>query len=275
MSSRIDIDYALAMAVETARKAGKTLRKLQGSNLKVKRKIRYDIVSDADLFAEREITYNLKKHFPDHYFISEELKVDQEDTHRFKWIIDPLDGTINYVSGLPFFSSSIALQEEGKTILGVIYDVMSGELYTSIKGRGSFIDGRKLQVSDNSDVGNSVLSFMLTSHYNGEEVDETLKHVNKLARVCRGLRLYVSQALELAYIARGKMDGTLCIKSRGFSAAAGALILREAGGRVTDLNGREFDNSSRSLLATNSSAHDKILDLIRRNLKEQKTRVCS
>ncbi|GAH79827.1 unnamed protein product, partial [marine sediment metagenome] len=101
--------------------------------------------------------------------------------------------------------------------------------------------------------------FMLTSHYSREEVRRVLEHVSKLSTQCRGLRLYVSQALELAYIASGVMDGTFCIKSRGFSAAAGALMVREAGGKVTDLNGVEFDNDARSLLATNSLLHDKIL----------------
>ena len=103
---------------------------------------------------------------------------------------------------------------------------------------------------------------MLTSHYNKEEINNVLSKIGKLAFACRGLRLYVSQALELAYIARGKLDGTLCIKSRGFSSAAGVLILREAGGQVSDLEGFEFNNNSRTLLATNSLLHDSILNLI-------------
>ena len=230
--------------------------------MKIKRKTGYDIVSEADLVAEKQIIDHLREYFPNHHFISEEIKSGWKGTHRFQWVIDPLDGTINYVSGLPLFSSSVALQEEGRTILGVIYDVLADELYTSIKGEGSFLNRKKIQVSDNSELGTSVLSFMLTSHYSEKEVAEVLKHISNVATVCRGLRLYVSQALELAYIARGKLDGTLCIKSRGFSAAAGALILRESGGRVTDFNGREFDNSSRSLLATNSLLHDKVLRII-------------
>lgn len=265
MISDLDVHFALAIATETIMKAGEILR-FRVSETQVRRKIRHDIVSKADLLAEKEIVTNLKQYFPDHVFISEELPTTQEGTREFQWIIDPLDGTINYVAGLPFFSSSIALQKNGETILGVIYDPSANKLYTSIKGTGSFVNNRKLQVSSNSDLGNSVLSFMLTSHYNQEEVNEILKHVEKLSVACRGLRLYVSQALELAYIASGKLDGTICVKSRGFSSAAGVLILREAGGKATDLQGQEFGNGSRSLLATNSLVHDKIFHAIGRDM---------
>jgi myo-inositol-1(or 4)-monophosphatase len=262
MIPSIDIDHAFTVAVESVKKAGEILKSFQKSRLKTRRKIGYDIVTEADILAQEEIINHLKMRFPDHYFISEELDTSEKSTHEFQWIIDPLDVTINYVSGLPFFSSSVALQEKGDTILGVIYDPIRNELYTSIKGQGSFLNRKAIRVSDNSDLGNSVLTFMLTSHYNKEEVTEVLTHIGKLSILCRGLRLYVSQALELAYLASGKIDGTLCIKSRGFSASAGVLIVREAGGKVTDLNGREFDNSSRSLLATNSLLHHKILHTV-------------
>lgn len=263
MNQKIDFDHALSIAIESVKKAGEIIKSFRGSSLKVRRKTGYDIVSEVDLSAEKEIIDHLRKHFPEHCLLSEELNSTLRCTRRFQWIIDPLDGTINYVSGLPLFSVSLALQEEGKTILGVIFDPIADELYTSIRGRGSSVNGRKIQVSDTSDLGKSVLSFMLTSHYTQEEVNEVIKHISKLSILCRGLRLYVSQALELAYIASGRIDGTFCIKSRGFSAAAGALILIEAKGRVTDLDGSEFDNSSRSLLATNSSLHDEILSTLK------------
>lgn len=262
MNKEFDCDYALNVAIESVKKAGEILKGFQGSHLKVWRKTGFDIVSEADISAQKEIIQHLKKYFPDHLFLSEELEVPSEATRRFRWIVDPLDGTINYVSGLPLFSISVALQDEGKTILGVIFDPVTDELYTSIRGRGSFANGKKIEVSDTPDLGESVLAFMLTSHYTKELVNEVIGHINKLAMSCRGLRLYVSQALELAYTASGRLDGTFCVKSRGFSAAAGALVVREAGGRVTDLSGREFDNHSRSLLATNALLHDRIVHIL-------------
>jgi len=263
MNQKFDYDYALEKTVGIVKKAGEIIKSFRGSNLKVWRKTGYDIVSEVDLSAEKAIVEYLKNLFPGHSFLSEELNSILKGTSKFQWIVDPLDGTINYISGLPLFSVSVALQEDGKTMLGVIYNPVTGELFTSIKGCGSFINGRKLRVSDNLDLGNSVLSFMLTSHYSKEDIKRVIDYVGKLSMQCRGLRLYVSQALELAYIASGIMDGTFCIKSRGFSAAAGALIVREAGGKVTDLHGVEFDNSSRSLLVTNSLLHDKILAELR------------
>ena len=262
MNKEIDCDYVLNVTIESVRKAGEILKDFRGSHLKVWRKTGFDIVSEADISAQKEIIRHLEKYFPDHLFISEELEVASQTTRRFRWIIDPLDGTINYVSGLPLFSISVALQDEGKTILGVILDPVEDKLYTSIKGRGSFANGEKIRVSDTPDLRESVLAFMLTSHYTKKSVDEVIGHITKLAMSCRGLRLYVSQALELAYTASGRLDGTFCVKSRGFSAAAGALIIREAGGKVTDLSGAEFDNHSRSLLATNALLHERVVRIL-------------
>jgi myo-inositol-1(or 4)-monophosphatase len=258
----LDLNYALSIAIKAAKRAGKILKNFQKQSLKCKRKMGYDIVTNADLMAQQEIINYMKRYFPDHEFISEELEVEEKEMHRFRWIIDPLDGTINYAAGLPLFSVSIALQRQTDTILGVIYDPSRNNLYTAIKGQGSFSNGKSIHVSDNSDLGNSVLTFMLTSHYTEEEVETVLKHVRILSSRCRGLRLFVSQALELAYLASGIIDGVICIKSRGFSSAAGILLTREAGGKVTDLRGEEFNSNSRSLLATNAKLHDQIFNLL-------------
>jgi myo-inositol-1(or 4)-monophosphatase len=265
MSSGPNLDYALDVAIEAVKKAGALIRTSWQSSVSIRSKLGHDIVSEVDLAAEREIVKHIRTQFPSHDLRSEEITDYGEEitstSHRFRWVIDPLDGTINYVSGLPLFSSSVAFQLDGRTVLGVIYDPIADQLFTSMRDRGSFLNKAALRVSRKSDIGQSVLSFMLTSHYDEEQTDRTLRYARKLATKCRGLRLYVSQAMELAYIAMGKLDGTFSVKSRGFSAAAGVLIVREAGGRVTDLAGVEFDNSSRSLLATNSLVHEDILNL--------------
>lgn len=265
MEEDIDLDYTLAIAVRAAKNAGKVIRSFQEKEIATHRKEERDIVSEVDIEAENEIIGTLRKHYPHHYFSSEEAgKVKRENSlsNRYEWIIDPIDGTINFVSGLPFFSTSIALQRNGKILLGVILNHHSGEIYTSIAGRGSFLNGKKLRVSEKHDLGDCVFSFMLTSHYDEKQIESILRIVKRLAMVSRGLRLFVSQAIELAYIATGKMEGTVCIKSRGFSASAGVLLVREAGGMATDIQGYEFGNSSNSLLATNSVIHGELLEIL-------------
>lgn len=265
MGENIDLDYTLAIAVCAAKNAGNVIKSFQEKKIATYRKEERDIVSEVDIEAENEIIGTLRKHYPHHYFSSEEAgKAKRENSlsNRYEWIIDPLDGTINFVSGLPFFSTSIALQRNGKTLIGVILNHHSGEIYTSITGRGSFLNGKKLRVSEKRDLGDSVFSFMLTSHYDEKQIESILRIVKRLAMVSRGLRLFVSQAIELAYIATGKLEGTVCIKSRGFSAAAGVLLVREAGGIVTDIQGYRFGNSSRSLLATNSVIHGELLEIL-------------
>jgi myo-inositol-1(or 4)-monophosphatase len=231
----------------------------------VRKKEGRDIVSEADIKAEKAIINILRRNYPDHCYASEEMgrtKGKNEGIEKYDWIIDPIDGTINFVSGLPFFSTSIALQENGRTLLGVIYNPLTKEKYTSIIGQGSFLNGKKLNVSQTYNIADSVFSFMHTSHYNQIETNKIFEKITKLGMVSRGLRLYVSQALELGFIAEGKLEGTVCIKSRGYSAAAGVLIVREAGGKATDIDGEEFSNKSTSLLVTNSAIHEHLLDIL-------------
>lgn len=266
MQENIDLNYALTLAVSAAKKAGNIIKRSLEKEITTHRKKGQDIVSEVDIAAENEIIGTLIKHYPNHYFSSEESskwKRESGLSNKWEWIIDPLDGTINFVSGLPLFSTSIALQRNEKTLLGVIYNPISYELYTSITGQGSFLNGKKLRVSEKKhNLNDSVFSFMLTSHYDEKQVESVLQIVKRLAMISRGLRLYVSQAIELAYIAAGKLEGTVCIKSRGFSSAAGVLLVREAGGMVTDVHGREFGNRSRSLLATNSVLHRELLQIL-------------
>jgi myo-inositol-1(or 4)-monophosphatase len=262
------LDDALVVACDAARKAGAIHKDLLQSDSVVRRKNHLDIVTAADIQAEQAIISNLTRRFPEHLFSSEELySVQMDDTQShvpWRWIIDPLDGTINYANGLPFYSVSLALQYFNETVLAVVYDTASGTLYSALKGKGAFKNDLPLQVSLEQHLSNSVLSFMLTSHYSQAEIDQTLQLVNALACKTRGLRLFVSQALELAFVAEGKLQGTICIKSRGFSSAAGALLVREAQGQVTDLYGNDFGNASRSIVATNHFIHEDLLRSITR-----------
>lgn len=259
----LDLDKTLEVAMDAAVEAGRVIMTGRNGLLSVKRKSGFDIVTNVDLKAQRFIIKKLKRRFHDHAFLAEEHPTKAVvNRGRYEWVVDPLDGTINYVSGLPLFSVSLALRKVGKPILGVVFNPVTNDFYTAIEGQGSYLNARKLAVSRTSNIADAVFSFMLTSHYDEEQVSKVLRIVRGFATKCRGLRLYVSQALELAFVASGQLDGVIGSKSRGFSSGAGILLVRESGGRVTDLSGKHYDIGSRSLLATNGHLHRRVLQVL-------------
>lgn len=234
------------------------------NNIEVQKKELRDIVTSIDIHLERYIINELKNIYPTHFFSSEERgRYLCSNNDIYEWIIDPIDGTINFASGLPFYTTSVCLKHNDDLLLGIVYDKSNNDYYYAIKNQGAYLNEKKIRVSKNTDIGNSILTFMLTSHYNENQTEEILDIVRKLSNRVRGMRLLVSQALELCYIACGKIDGTVCIKSKGFSSSAGTLILREAGGKATDLTGKEFEMGSTSLLATNGNIHADILNILK------------
>lgn len=231
----------------------------------VKGKELRDIVSDVDVYMENRIIEVLKSKYPTHFYSAEEAGealIDNPDGDYYEWVIDPIDGTINFVAGLPFFTTSVCLKHRNELVLGVIIHHAYGDVYSAIKGNGAFKNGNSIYVSKNMEAKDSILSFMLTSHYDEEQTDWILGIVRNLSLKTRGLRLLVSQAYELALIASGQMDGTVCIKSRGFSSSAGSLLVQEAGGIVSDLYGKERTKQSTSLLVSNGLLHEELVKLI-------------
>lgn len=221
-----------------------------------------DIVTNTDLFIEKHMIERLKAKYSTHYFSSEEAgkaNIGKHTADVYEWIIDPIDGTINYAAGLPWFSTSICLKHNNELIVGIVYIHSTKELYSAIRGQGSFCNGEPIHVSSTKKLNQSILSFMLTSHYTEEQTDYILKIIRDLSLKTRGLRLLVSQAVELCLIASGKLDGTVCIKSRGFSSSAGSLIVQEAGGRVTTIDGKKRDSKANSLLVSNGIIHDELV----------------
>lgn len=223
-----------------------------------------DIVTSVDTYMEEKIISTLKTVYPNHFFSSEELgeATIDEISDVYEWVIDPIDGTINFAAGLPYFTTSVCLKHNDEIVLGVIVHHSTGDVYTAIKGNGAYCNERQIHVSDTSSANNSILSFMLTSHYNESQTDQILSIVRKLSLSTRGLRLFVSQAYEMALIASGLLDGTVCIKSRGFSSSAGSLLVSEAGGKVTDLYGKERTKESTSLLVSNGKLHNELVGII-------------
>lgn len=257
MEVNFDFINELIEVVKNAYEESKNIK-----NKNIKNKELNDIVTDVDIYIEKAITSFITKNFPRHSIYSEEVGEDNKKCE-YQWLIDPIDGTINFASGIPLFATSIALRKNGDTIMGVILDYSQNDVYYCIKGQGAFCNGQPIHVSNCNMLKNSVISFCLTSHYNEEHIRKVLNVEEKIASKVRGLRLIVSAAIELAWCASGKIDGCLNVKpSIGLSSAAGKLLVQEAGGRVTNLVGKQRGNID-TMLVTNGKIHDEILSAIK------------
>ena len=245
--------------IEFVKKAFEESKSIKEKN--INNKELNDIVTDIDLFMEKRIVSFIKNKFPSHSIESEEIYSDKNN-NEYKWLIDPIDGTINFASGLPFFATSIALRHNRETIMGIIFDWSNNDIYYALKGSGAFCNSKKIHVSNNNKLKNSVISFCLTSHYNQEHIKQVLNVEEKLADKVRGLRLIVSSAIELAWCASGKLDGCLNVKpSIRHSSTAGMLLVEEAGGRATNLLGNER-NEIDTMLVTNGLIHNEIVGVL-------------
>ena len=221
-----------------------------------------DIVTDVDIFMEKKIIEKIKELFPKHSIYSEEKGKIEGDSD-YVWFIDPIDGTINFAAGIPLFSTSIALKQNDETIFGLVIDYNQKDVYYAFKNQGAFCNNKRLTVSNNEKLSNSILSFCLTSHYNDKHIKDVLKVQENLAQKVRGLRLVVSGAIELCWCASGKIDGVINVKpSIGLSSAAGKLFVKEAGGIITNLKGNEREKVD-TLLVTNGKIHNEIVESLK------------
>ena len=221
-----------------------------------------DIVTYVDIYMETKIIEKIQELFPEHSIYAEE-KGEILEKSEYVWYIDPIDGTINFANGIPLYSTSIALKKNNETIFGFIYDYSSEKCYYAIKGKGAYCNQEKLSVSNNNNLSDSIISFCLTSHYNLDRVNEVLEIEKCLAPRVRGLRLFVSSAIELAWCAEGKIDGCINIKkSQRISSSAGILLIEEAGGKVTNIQGNTRQKVD-TMLATNGLIHSKVVNALK------------
>jgi myo-inositol-1(or 4)-monophosphatase len=249
----------LEVAIAAAEAAGEVLRSGFGQEQEIEYKGEVDLVTEADEQAEQKIKEVLREAFPDHEILTEESG-RLEGKGDARWIVDPLDGTTNYVHALPFFATSIALEREGEVILGVVHDPIARETYTAERGSGATLNGQTIRVSDTDELIRALLATSF-SHDQEEGVAVGLDLFGRFARITRGVRQLGAGALDLCYVAAGRLDG--CFE-RGLSAwdvAAGVLIIEEAGGKVTDYQGREFDLESIEMVASNGSLHSSLISV--------------
>lgn len=233
------MEAMLNVAVMAARRGGDTLiRNLnQLDKLNVEQKGRNDFVSDADLAAEQAVIQTIQRHYPEHAILAEES--GQQGDSEYVWVIDPLDGTTNYLHGHPVFSVSVGLMCKGRVEHGVVYDPLRQELFTASRGQGAQLDGRKIRVSGRTSLERALLGTGFPFRDSNMALDPYLNMLIGAIKTTEGIRRAGSAALDLCYVAAGRLDGYWETGLSIWDLAAGTLIVREAGGIISGLNGSE------------------------------------
>jgi myo-inositol-1(or 4)-monophosphatase len=230
----------LNIAVRAARRAGEVIVRslVRLESLEVTSKGRNDYVSEIDRSAEREIIDIIHKHYPEHAILAEESGSSGDNDA--VWIIDPLDGTTNFLHGFPVFAVSIAVQLRGKLEIGVIYDPMRQEVFTAARGEGAHLENHRIRVSKQRGLDGALLATGFPYREDEKYADNYFAMFRMLTTMCSGIRRPGAAALDLAYVACGRVDGFWEMGLKPWDTAAGTLMIREAGGRVGTLGGEEY-----------------------------------
>lgn len=227
----------LNIAVRAARAAGNVIaRNIGQDSFNVEEKRKDDLVTDVDRECERTICSILSKAFRDHAILGEEGGLQGNKDSEYKWIIDPIDGTTNFVKGIPHCAVSIALQHKGRTQVGVVFDPMLNEMFTAARGEGAALNGHRIRVGDHQTVDGAVVCTAFPVRYR-ERMSAYMELFNRLIDQCADVRRCGAASLDLAYVACGRFDAYLEQGLKPWDFSAGELILREAGGISTDFAG--------------------------------------
>jgi myo-inositol-1(or 4)-monophosphatase len=252
----------LTTAVEAVVRAGDMMLARAGSDFRVDKKSTIDLVTEVDVAIERMFRGLIAARFPDHAVLGEEFGGSHIIPAGPCWVFDPIDGTTNFAHGLPIFCSSLALEIDGRAEIGAVYDPTRKELFTAVRGGGAFLNGRPIHVSSASVLIDAMLvtGFPYDVH---RRVDEIVGLFRAFVGRARAVRRLGSAALDLCYVAAGRMDGFWERDLHPWDVAAGALLVSEAGGRVSTIDGQPFSSRGRSVLASNHLIHDAMVDVIR------------
>ena len=251
------------LAEQLARAAGGIQRGRYGTTLDVRSKgAAIDLVTEVDRACEALIVDTLRRECPEDAVLAEEGGGVEREQADWRWVIDPLDGTMNFAHAYPRFCVSIAVQRRGRPEIGVVYDPLLDELFAAERGAGASLNGAPIQVSEERELGRALLAtgFAYDVH---ESDDDNLDHFARFAKRARGLRRDGSAALDLCYVAAGRFDGYWELKLHPWDVAAGNLIVDEAGGRSSDFAGAPATGDGRETLATNGHLHAAMLEVIR------------
>jgi myo-inositol-1(or 4)-monophosphatase len=256
------------IAVRAARAAGNVLLRYYDriDSLTITTKGKNEFVSEVDRAAEEVIIETLRKAYPDHAVLAEES--GHTDGNDFQWVIDPLDGTTNYLHGFPQFSVSIALKHKGVLEHGVVYDPLREEMFTASRGSGALLNDRRMRVTARRGLEGALIGtgFPYREH---SHLEAYLGMFRELIQKTAGIRRPGSAALDLAYVAAGRLDGFWELDLSEWDIAAGTLLIREAGGMVTDIRGGDQHLQSGNLIAGGIKIHGALLQAIRPHLAEE------
>lgn len=251
----------LADLIEIAEKAGEMVREANGKPRNIKKKGRIDLVTETDVVVEEMLKKELVALLPGSDFLAEESVKDGE-LGEFTWIIDPIDGTTNFAHGLPFVASSIALWHRDRVVLGVVNLPLMNELFSAVEGEGAYLNSVPISVTDQDDLEQCLLAtgfpYAIEDH-----LDDILGYLKKLLPLTQGIRRPGAAAIDLAYVACGRYDGYYEAALNPWDTAAGLLLVKEAGGTVSQYNASvAYDFDSPTILATNGKIHVKLSSIL-------------
>ena len=254
-------DYR-TVAVAAAQQAGKIIADAYRTDFQVyyKQGATTNLVTEVDRRSEAAIVEILSAAFPDHRILAEEGGEQARRDSPCRWIVDPLDGTTNFAHGYPAFCVSIGLEIDGRVVLGVVYDPLRGELFEAEAGKGAFLNAERIHVSTVASLNKALL--VTGFAYDRESRQRNLVNFSRFILETHGIRRSGSAALDLSYVAAGRVDGFWELKLSPWDVAAGSLIVIEAGGRVTDFAGRAFKSDGAQTLATNGLIHQEMVDVL-------------
>lgn len=254
----------LNFAMETARDAGRVLMEKYGRITAVTKKGDINLVTEADLASEALIIERISSHFPRHSILAEESGVlaNSNADLEYKWIIDPLDGTTNFAHGYPCFCVTIALERDGKIVLGVTYDPTRDEMFAAELGQGATLNGKPIRVSQTDELGNALI--VTGFPYDIKHRENFARHLTEMLLGCRGVRRDGSAAIDMAYVACGRFDGFWEEGLNPWDIAAGSLLIAEAGGYVTYYDCTMHNIYTPPILASNGLIHREMSDILRR-----------
>ncbi len=223
-----------------------------------------DMVSYVDKTAERQLVRNLTKLLPGAGFITEEDETVNSKGEVFTWIIDPLDGTTNFIHGIPTYSVSIALYENNEPVIGVVYEINRGEMFYTYKGGAAYLNNKEIRVSKATDLSQSLLATGFP-YYQFDKQPQYIKLFTEMMQKCHGLRRIGSAAVDLAYVACGRFEAYFEYNLNSYDIAAGAYLVQQAGGQVMTFSGEDDFIEKREILATNGLVTKEILDTIKKH----------
>jgi myo-inositol-1(or 4)-monophosphatase len=258
--SPMEMNHIRRIGIKAAFESGKILKSFFGNISDIRKKGVVDIVTEADTASEETIIGIIRKDFPQHSILAEESGLDQEDEDH-QWIIDPLDGTINFAHQVPIFSISIAYAFKGTPVMGIVLNPVTGELFSAVAGEGAFLNNRPIQVSDTQIMQESLLAtgfpYDLLSIF-----DTVANRLEKCLRAAQGIRRMGSAAIDICALACGRFDGFWEQNLHPWDTAAAVLIASEAGAVVTDFANNPFTIDKMEILATNGKIHADMLSLL-------------